>query len=71
MKTLVIVLLCLAGAAVLLRQNQVFADPTGAIKHTQAPAGRVDTVLQSGMFADPSGTVVFKMASRAKLAQQE
>ncbi|MCC6459644.1 MAG: hypothetical protein IT260_04170 [Saprospiraceae bacterium] len=71
MKTLVVVLLCLAGTVVLLRQNQVFADPTGAIGHTQMPAIQVDTVPQSGMFADPSGTVAIKMASRAKLAQQE
>lgn len=71
MKTIVVLLLCLAGTAVLLHQNQVFADPTGTVGLPKATASPVDSLPQSGLFADPSGTVAYKMANRAALARQD
>ncbi len=55
MKTVFVLLLLLGGAALLIRQKQLSADPSGAITAHQT---RADTVAQAELRVDPSGALL-------------
>lgn len=69
MKTLAIVALFLCGAAFLIRQNNITADPTGRIAIEKTRALNGGALPGTGLIADPTGTVALKMAQKSKLAQ--
>lgn len=61
MKTLAVTLLLLCGAALVIRQNHLIADPSGKIAF-EKNAQQGDTLSGHGLLADPTGTIGLRQA---------